>query len=507
MVDKDNIRLELKRLLTSRIFENKKQASNFLAYIIAEKLAGRGDKITQYGIAVEALGRSTDYCPTENPAVRVEAGRVRKLLEEYYATEGRGSTLHIQLPVGSYEPVFKELVTQPEHQRQEPLLELDVKSIQSVGPRIYISCQDPAGIPDNATRNLVYNLISGLPVALGRLHEVRIALADHASLPIGQDELEYARVQHRAEFILRSSVQKDGRTFTVRQTLLHARTGETVWSSDFALPLLYSPKQLDRIYTHLVQEAFSLNQGVALAYWSRYWRGQATIPAHYRVLATHVHFVQEDLSRNSFQAFLQACEERTQLYHDDALAYLHFAILCLYALLLNVPGKAGVLGRWRQLCLQALELNPDNALAHCIFALECQHRGDTEITEVEIQTARQSSAFDATCSRLLAVGLCALRNWELANVILKEAIDQESSFPDPFRSIPCLHYFRQGKFIRMAGTQTGFQSLGGWATFGVLAGHCRSGDCRSCVQRISQTIDDAYLSAHDSPLLGEHTPQ
>ncbi len=107
MDEKDFIEKELSQILASRLLENKKQACNFLAYIVEETLAGRGEKITQYGIAIEALGKPADYCPTENPAVRVEAGRVRKLLEEYYATEGRGSKIRIVLPIGSYQPVFE----------------------------------------------------------------------------------------------------------------------------------------------------------------------------------------------------------------------------------------------------------------------------------------------------------------------------------------------------------------------------------------------------------------
>src|SRR6056297_2907165 len=108
MVSKESIQQELGRILASEVFGGKKQAGKFLRYIVTETLEGRGHRITQYGIAVEALGKSADYCPTESPAVRVEAGRIRKLLEEYYAREGTGSYCRIHLPVGGYMPVFQE---------------------------------------------------------------------------------------------------------------------------------------------------------------------------------------------------------------------------------------------------------------------------------------------------------------------------------------------------------------------------------------------------------------
>jgi hypothetical protein len=110
MVSKESIQQELERILASDLFGGKRQAGKFLQYIVNETLEGRGDRITQYGIAIEALGKPADYCPTESPAVRVEAGRVRKLLEEYYAENAEGQQLcQISLPVGGYTPLFKPI--------------------------------------------------------------------------------------------------------------------------------------------------------------------------------------------------------------------------------------------------------------------------------------------------------------------------------------------------------------------------------------------------------------
>ncbi|MBU0655797.1 MAG: hypothetical protein KJ914_11820 [Gammaproteobacteria bacterium] len=487
MVNKDSVRQELGKLLASRVFHARKQACNFLQYVVTEKLEGRGSKITQYGIAIDALGKPTDYCPTENPAVRVEAGRIRKLLEKYYADEGVGSSLQILLPVGNYEPVFKTTDTHPEY--VQPVLE--VKSIQSVGPRIFISSVNPANLGDNAARNLAYNLRSGLSVALGRIREVRIALADHGQACLqAEDELEYAWHNHRAEFLLKCEIQTQRDGFVVHKALLHTVTGELIWSGSFPLPHLHSPALLENMYACLVQEAFSLNSGTVLAYWSRYWHGQDTMPAHYRVLAEHIHFVQEDVSERSFLTFLQACQERAMRYHDDALAHLHFAIACLYGLMLKVNGCELLGDQWRQATLKALELNPGNALAHGVFALECFHRGDLDLSRVEMDTARQANPHDTACGRLMAVGLCALRGWEHSQRILGKALATEARHPEPFRSIPCLYYFRRGSFITAA-TEEGdsFRQLGGWETFGKLTRHCQQGDCRSCIQTLGQAVD------------------
>ena len=498
MINKDSVRHELAKLLASRAFEGKRQACNFLEYVVVEALEGRGEKISQYGIAVESLGKSPDYCPTENPAVRVEAGRVRKLLDDYYANECVTPLLRIQLPVGSYAPVFEPV------QRQSGALSMasvaiTEKSVQSVGPRIYISCQNPASIRDDVARNLVYTLHSSLPMILGKFRELRIALIDHTETPRTlDDELNYAWQQHQSEFLLKCEIQVEAEGFVLNKTLIHTISGERVWGNQSSIARMYNPKVLETLYAQMITQAFSLNQGVVLNYWSRYWRNQDSLPAHYRVLVEHIHFIQEDASERSFHLFLHACQERTQQYHDDALAHLHFAVLCLYATMMNFASYPLPAEQWRQLTLKALTLNPGNALAHGIFALECYQRGDLELCQMEMGTARRTNPFDTACGHLLAVGLCALRNWRQALTLLTEVLAGEYRHPEPLLSVPCLYYFRQGRFIQAARQADSFAQVGGWAAFGTLSERCRAEDCNGCIQRLGNAVSQLDAPAHFS---------
>jgi hypothetical protein len=65
----------------------------------------------------------------------------------------------------------------------------------------------------------------------------------------------------------------------------------------------------------------------------------------------------------------------------------------------------------------------------------------------------------------------------------------ESRHPEPFRSIPCLYYFRQGNFISASEDAESFRQLGGWETFGKLTGHCRAEDCQGCIRTLGQAVD------------------
>ncbi|HVY64054.1 MAG TPA: hypothetical protein VHH11_04450 [Gammaproteobacteria bacterium] len=96
----------LNRVLGSKVFEAAGRAREFLTFIVDETLAGRGDRLKGYSIAVQVFERPPDFDAQTDPLVRVEAGRLRRRLAEYYQGEGRDDPWRIELPRGGYTPVF-----------------------------------------------------------------------------------------------------------------------------------------------------------------------------------------------------------------------------------------------------------------------------------------------------------------------------------------------------------------------------------------------------------------
>jgi hypothetical protein len=97
----------LDRVLASTHFRAAPQLSSFLRFVIEKTLVGRADRIKGYDIAVGALGRGDNFDPQTDPIVRVEAGRLRRALQAYYAGPGRHDEIVIKLPLGSYIPTFE----------------------------------------------------------------------------------------------------------------------------------------------------------------------------------------------------------------------------------------------------------------------------------------------------------------------------------------------------------------------------------------------------------------
>ena len=95
----------LTAVINSQVFAAAPRSREFLAYIVSEHVAGRGERLTEHAVARHALGRS-EFDGRLNSSVRVQAKRLRTSLDRYYDAEGSGDTVRISLPVGSYQPAF-----------------------------------------------------------------------------------------------------------------------------------------------------------------------------------------------------------------------------------------------------------------------------------------------------------------------------------------------------------------------------------------------------------------
>jgi TolB-like protein len=103
-LEAEAIEQQLERILSSGVFLAARRSQMFLRYVVERSLLNSAPK--EYEIAVEVLGRPPDYDPDIDAAVRVEAGRLRNRLREYYDTVGKADPILIEIPKGGYGTVF-----------------------------------------------------------------------------------------------------------------------------------------------------------------------------------------------------------------------------------------------------------------------------------------------------------------------------------------------------------------------------------------------------------------
>lgn len=104
--DREQKLAQLEKMLQSRTLQNSESLKAFLRFVVEKTVEDASAPLKEYTIATEVFGRNSDYDPRIDSVVRVQAGRLRTKLQEYYATEGKGDSVIIDLPKGHYHPVF-----------------------------------------------------------------------------------------------------------------------------------------------------------------------------------------------------------------------------------------------------------------------------------------------------------------------------------------------------------------------------------------------------------------
>jgi hypothetical protein len=97
---------ELEKILDSAPFRASSRRKDFLSYVVHHSLEGRHELLKERIIGTEVFHRDADYATGDDPVVRVQAGEVRRRLEQYYHSVPADVPVRIEIPLGSYGPVF-----------------------------------------------------------------------------------------------------------------------------------------------------------------------------------------------------------------------------------------------------------------------------------------------------------------------------------------------------------------------------------------------------------------
>lgn len=108
MVDRPQFDAAIERLVASHSLHGSESLCKLLKYLAKQAIEHPGVQVKEYQIATEVLGRQANFDPQLDSMVRVQAGRLRAKLTEYYSTEGTSDPLVIELPKGSYALLFHE---------------------------------------------------------------------------------------------------------------------------------------------------------------------------------------------------------------------------------------------------------------------------------------------------------------------------------------------------------------------------------------------------------------
>lgn len=262
----EEIRAELERVLGSRCFAHAERASEFLRFVVEETLAGAGPRLKGYTIGTEVFGRPPDFDPQSDPLVRVEAGRLRSRLAEYYQNEGARNPVQIELPRGAYAakwrrkeaaPAIDEPLAPPTARRRagwgrvlvasafvsalvvtaallvtsrRPAQPPDAVVVVAEAPRVIVTPFESLGFETPELAAVAAGLTEELLLALGRL-DVRVIAAEPRWLDSGR-----VRELSSRDYVLTGSVRAAGDRVRIAARLVERGSGLQLWSRAYDQP-------------------------------------------------------------------------------------------------------------------------------------------------------------------------------------------------------------------------------------------------------------------------------
>lgn len=101
------------RVAASSAFQKSNRIRELFLFLCGRALADPGAVIREQEIGVEVFDRTPGYDTAEDNLVRVQASQLRKKLQQYFTSEGQNEPVVIDIPKGSYTPVFRPRETAP----------------------------------------------------------------------------------------------------------------------------------------------------------------------------------------------------------------------------------------------------------------------------------------------------------------------------------------------------------------------------------------------------------
>src|SRR5262245_31085602 len=124
---------EIERLVNSHILHGSESLCKLLRYLGEQTLDHPGNSVKEYQIATEVFGRPANFDPHSDSTVRVQAGRLRLKLGEFYSSEGAEDPVVVELPKGSYALSFhlRSAIAQHPQSRSQDQLQIAQEPLQA----------------------------------------------------------------------------------------------------------------------------------------------------------------------------------------------------------------------------------------------------------------------------------------------------------------------------------------------------------------------------------------
>ena len=487
--DQKAIREQLVRILNSGPFHQSQRRQRFLEYLVNETLAGRGERLKAYNVALEVFDRPETFDPTVDPLVRIEAARLREKLREYYGTDGQGDPIRIDLPKGTYTPQIEfrqpatpgarldrpdattpdrrldppqgPVASQPGSREKTlgllaaytmavllvllagfsawkwwtPSAPLSEKASIAVLPFENIG-NDPKWdrFTDGVTEDIVTDLSHSKDLFVVARNSTEVYRGKPADMRnVGRDL--------GVRYVLEGSIQPLGDQIRVTAQLIDTRTGGHIWSERYDRPVddLFA---VQNDVTQRIAATIAGSEGAVAEAERTLLRRKP--PANLTAFDTYLlameakHKVTRESLIEAEGLFRKAIELDPQL----ARAYYGLATVQMYLIDLGLaPSLEETLSKMMAAAQKAVELDPDDGKTHLALGGAYAYQGKAEQAIAEFDRAETLSPSDADLLLVIAWTIPAFGESERAVSLAEKALKLNPHYPDWYNQGLSLVFF------------------------------------------------------------------
>ncbi|MDJ0805106.1 MAG: hypothetical protein QNI97_19690 [Desulfobacterales bacterium] len=440
--DSGIISRQLELVLASSDFKATPQQIALLKYVVGQTLAGNADRIKGYTVATEVFGRRPDFDQNIDPIVSIQAGRLRRALARYYQGTGKHDPLRIEIPKGSYVPVFR---VRPQA-RATPSGTEKLKTTSPVRagkywPMVLVrSVRNVSGDPKLDAWGI--GLAAELADELNRYPDIRVMTRE-------PNDPQSAAGKSGPYFLIDGCVRSDSNIIKLIATLTDGRTGRQIGSSSCR-------SEVDDINFIALQERAARMIAVEMAGkqgWiaktlsRQFQRGRPPGSEAYEAVLRYYEYI-SSMSPEAFQGALTALEKATTVDPECGQAWSMRARLFASIYAFEIPGFVQPLDQALAFAHKGLRLRPDDQRSHSIMAFVHLLGDEMAAGREEIEHALQIGP--ETLFMLDGIGylLTLMGEWQRGPALIEKVIRANPFYSNYVHHALCFDWLRQKDYER-----------------------------------------------------------
>lgn len=403
-----------------------------MSYVVTETLNGNAGLIKGYTLGLEVFDKDESFDPGTDAIVRVEAGRLRRLLEHYYMGDGKNDPILITLPKGKYSPEFSEIENSDNSENQDPVI--NAAAAPPTGPAIAVLPFEVIGDKDSTdifADGITEEIINQLSLSPSLYVISRKVTSFYKGKSVNLRDLARDLETH---YILEGSIRQAGDMVRVSAQLLNGANGAIIWTEKFDYKL--TPENIINVQDEIASKVSATigdAYGTIMRTSAIDMKRSSTefMEAYEAMLLFHDYLF--DLSQASHLKARSSLEKAVKIdpHYADAWAGLSFLALDEYRFSFNIQQlDETALDRAQKLAEKAISMSSQFSIAWYALTIIHFHKGDLDKFQQNIKMGLSLAPNSPAVLADSGVYLCLMGELEQGTSLVNKAISLNPQHPN-----------------------------------------------------------------------------